>query len=199
MRLLILTLYCGLAGGLVAGAADANRLAYLDEFNPFHPGLHFPRLATPQWVGEPGVEAVVILGIDDLRGNVERYEEFLRPILERLKQEDGRAAVSIFSNAVEPDHPRFPGWIEEGISLEVHTLHHPCPILAQGNFEAAWNTFHGWGHFGGHFGVRSRYLTFSRAGPHPDTGWKQLSNFQSRSGTWLESVVSVQRDEDGLM
>ena len=45
---------------------NGNRLTYLDEDNPFYPHLGFARLATPQWVGEPGVEAVVILAIDDM-------------------------------------------------------------------------------------------------------------------------------------
>src|SRR5262245_35627201 len=60
-----------------ARAIDANRLAYLDSTDPFYVGLAFPRLATPQWVGEAGVEAVITLGIDDLRGNADKYEEFL--------------------------------------------------------------------------------------------------------------------------
>ncbi|SVB80763.1 uncharacterized protein METZ01_LOCUS233617, partial [marine metagenome] len=47
--------------------SPANRLAYLDGDDPFHVGVAFPKLATPQWVGENGVEAVVTLGIDDMR------------------------------------------------------------------------------------------------------------------------------------
>jgi len=39
--------------------------AYLDGNDPFYPNRDFPSLTTPQWVGEPGVEAVVILAIDD--------------------------------------------------------------------------------------------------------------------------------------
>src|SRR6185369_1819048 len=34
-------------------------------------------------------------------------------------------------------------WLQEGLSLEVHTLKHPCPCLANGNFEAAAETFYG--------------------------------------------------------
>ena len=45
----------------------ANRLAYLDGEDPFYVGLNFPKLTTPQWVGEEGVQAVVTLGIDDMR------------------------------------------------------------------------------------------------------------------------------------
>ena len=49
-------------------AADGNRLAYLDECDPYYPHRTFPKLVTPQWVGEEGVEAVVVLAIDDMRG-----------------------------------------------------------------------------------------------------------------------------------
>src|SRR5687767_9489380 len=129
---------------LVALAADspANRLTYLDETDPFYVGLDFPKLITPQWVGETNVEAVVILSIDDMREPA-KYETFLRPILNRLKQIDGRAPVSIFCNALDPTQPQLQAWLKEGLSLEVHTLSHPCPCLAKGDFEAAANTYHG--------------------------------------------------------
>jgi putative membrane-bound dehydrogenase-like protein len=123
-------------------APSGNRLAYLDETEPFHVGLSFPRLTTPQWVGEPNVQAVVILAIDDMR-EPPKYETFLRPILERLKQIDGRAPVSIFCNALDPAHPQLQAWLKEGLSLENHTLSHPCPCLAKGDFDAAANTYHG--------------------------------------------------------
>ncbi len=123
-------------------SAAANRLVYLDESDPFYPGLHFPKLTTPQWVGEPGVEAVVILAIDDMR-ETERYEKFVRPILERLKRIDGRAPVSIMVNAIAPTNAQLQAWLKEGLSLDVHTLAHPCPCLAKGDFNAAANTYHG--------------------------------------------------------
>ena len=44
-----------------------NRLAYLDDLDPYYPHAKFPKLITPQWVGEEGVEAVVILAIDDMK------------------------------------------------------------------------------------------------------------------------------------
>ncbi|MBX3743865.1 MAG: VCBS repeat-containing protein [Verrucomicrobiae bacterium] len=122
--------------------SPGNRLAYLDDPNPFHVGLHFPKLTTPQWIGDPRVEAVVTFGIDDLRQSTP-YEAFLRPILDRLQRIDGRAPVSIFCNALDPDDPQFQTWLAEGVSLEVHTLAHPCPILAKGDFAAAETTFHG--------------------------------------------------------
>jgi hypothetical protein len=79
-----------------SSATNANRLVYLDDSDPFCVHRHFPRLTTPQWVGEEGVEAVVTLAIDDMR-DAQRYENYLRPILERLKQIDGRAPVSIMA------------------------------------------------------------------------------------------------------
>lgn len=123
-------------------ASSASRLAYLDEADPFYAGLQFPKLTTPQWVGESNVEAVVILAIDDMR-DAARYESFLRPILDRLKKIDGRAPVSIFCNALDPAHARLQTWLKEGLSLENHTLSHPCPCLAKGDFAAAANTYHG--------------------------------------------------------
>jgi len=136
-----------LAGGLfrvqAAGfSTNANRLTYLDGNDPFYPGLPFPKLTTPQWVGEPGVEAVVILSIDDMR-ETERYERCLRPILERLKRIDGRAPVSIMVNAIAPTNAQAQVWLKEGLSLDIHTLAHPCPCLARGDFGAAADTYHG--------------------------------------------------------
>src|SRR6266545_5382142 len=121
--------------------SNANRLSYLDDDNPFHVGLNFPRLTAPQWVGEPGVEAVVILAIDDMR-EPQKYETFLRPVLVRLKQIDGRAPVSIFCNQLDPQNPQLQAWTKEGLSFEVHTLTHPCPLLANSNFVAAATNYH---------------------------------------------------------
>ena len=89
----------------VPATLSANRLTYLDESDPFYVGMKFPKLTTPQWVGEAGVECVVILGIDDMGADCQPYERVLRPVLERLKQIDGRAPVSIFCNNVKPDEP----------------------------------------------------------------------------------------------
>jgi hypothetical protein len=122
-------------------AADGNRLTYLDDFcDPYYVGLGMPKLETPQWVGEPGVDAVVTLGIDDMK-DPEAYEAFLRPILDRLKQIDGRAPVSIMSLSVDPAHPLLQRWLKEGLSLETHTADHPCPCLQRGSFEKAKSTY----------------------------------------------------------
>ena len=141
---LLLLIACahGLEAATHVSRSPANRLTYLEEVDPFHPHRDFPKLTTPQWVGEKGVDAVVTFGIDDMRGP-EKYEAFLRPILERLKKIDGRAPVSIFTNAFNPDHPQAKTWLEEGLTIEVHTLTHPCPLLQQGNFRRASEVVHG--------------------------------------------------------
>jgi len=124
------------------GAADAgNRLTHLDEAsNPYWVGIETARLTTPQWIGEPGVEAVIVLAIDDLR-KAEVHEKFLRPIFERLKQIDGRAGMSLMTNAIEPDSPIVARWLAEGANLETHTDVHPCPCLAGGDLATAKGAF----------------------------------------------------------
>lgn len=121
-------------------AADGNRLAYLDGADPYYPHRAFPKLITPQWVGEPGVEAVVVLAIDDMRGH-ERWEAYLRPIIDQLKRIDGRGPVSIMTCQIDSRQPHLQTWLKEGLSLEVHTVDHPCPLLGKGNFAAAKSTY----------------------------------------------------------
>jgi len=123
-----------------ANAADGNRLTYLDASDPYYVSREFPKLATPQWVGEVGVEAVVVLAIDDMRGH-EKWEAYLRPILERLKQIDGRAALSIMTCQIDPAHPHLQRWLKEGVSLEIHTIDHPCPLLSGGDLAKAKSTY----------------------------------------------------------
>jgi hypothetical protein len=120
-------------------STDVNRFAYLDTLDPYYVSLDFPRLETPQWIGEEGVDAAIFLSIDDMRTH-ENYEEFLRPVLERLKQIDGRAPVTIFTNFIETDNPHVQQWLGEGLHLDVHTVKHPCPLLAGGDFSAAKQT-----------------------------------------------------------
>jgi putative membrane-bound dehydrogenase-like protein len=126
---------------IVAQAADGNRLTYLDSSDPYYVGLDFPKLITPQWVGEDGVEAVVVLAIDDMTDNIPKYEAYLRPILNRLKQIDGRAPVSIMTCRVDPKDPHLQRWLAEGLNIDVHTLTHPCPLLQKGDFREAKRTF----------------------------------------------------------
>lgn len=120
----------------------ADSFVALDENDPFYVDHTFPKLTTPQWVGDSSTEAVVVLAIDDMR-EPEKYESYLRPILNRLKKIDGKGHVSIMSNAIDPSQPRYQTWLNEGVSLEVHTLTHPCPLLSKGSFDAAADTYFG--------------------------------------------------------
>lgn len=121
-------------------AADGNRLTYLNDMHPYYPHTSFPKLITPQWIGEDEVEAVVILAIDDMRDS-QKYEAYLRPILQRLKRIDGRAPVSIMTCSVNPDDDQLQSWLGEGLSIEIHTRDHPCPLFQKGNFAAARETY----------------------------------------------------------
>lgn len=126
---------------VTAAAADSYRLTYRDEHcDPYYVGRDFPKLTTPQWVGEEGVEAVVTLAIDDMRDPA-KYEAYLRPIFERLKKIDGRAPVSIMTCQVTPDDPQLQTWLKEGLSIECHTFDHPCPLLQGGDFAKAKGTY----------------------------------------------------------
>lgn len=124
-----------------AVAESGNRLVYLDEFaDPYYVGLDTARLTTPQWVGDEGVQTVIVLSIDDLR-DPERFETFLRPVLERLKEIDGRAPVSCMGNQLDLQHPLLRRWIAEGLTIEPHTYHHPCPLLQKDDFQRAKSTY----------------------------------------------------------
>jgi putative membrane-bound dehydrogenase-like protein len=129
---------CGAAPTLPAGVG--NLFPNSDHSSPYYVGRALPKLTTPQWVGEEGVEAVIVLAIDDMRGP-EKWENYLRPILERLKQIDGRAPVSIMTCQIDPQEPHLQTWLKEGLSLEIHTYDHPCPILKDGDFAKAKGTF----------------------------------------------------------
>ena len=143
MRTLAVFFSMIVAGSSLCSGQDErpNRLTYLDEAcSAYHPGIDFPKLSTPQWVGEEGVDAVVVLSIDDMR-DPRAYEAFLRPILDRLKRIDGRAPVSIMTCSVSADDPQLQSWIGEGLSIEVHTIDHPCPCLQKADFAQAKRTF----------------------------------------------------------
>src|SRR5436190_4596433 len=116
--LLLCVLLSATGGRAGAQPTNGNRLTYLDESDPFYVGLNFPKLITSQWVGEPGVEAVVILAVDDMTDS-KKYEAFLRPILERLKRIDGRAPVSIMTINVNPQDEQLQSWLKEGLSFDV--------------------------------------------------------------------------------
>ena len=116
--------------------------AYRDRFtNPYWPSITSPKLTTPQWIGEREVEAAAVLSIDDMRG-IEPYQGFIEPILQRLEAIDGRAPLSIFTNRIDPNDPQLQRWLDRGVSIEVHTIDHPCPLLHDGDFAGARGTVH---------------------------------------------------------
>ena len=121
-------------------AGEITQPSRLDASEIWYPHKNYPKLTTPQWVGDEGVDCVVTLAIDDMRDPA-KYEAYLRPILQRLKQIDGRAAVSIMTCAVKPDDPQLQEWLKEGLSLECHTFDHPCPILAGSDFKKSKGTY----------------------------------------------------------
>ena len=123
-----------------ASAANAQQVSPSESREVWFPNQNTPRLTTPQWVGDPGVECVVVLAIDDMRDPA-KYEAYLRPILQRLKAIDGRAALSIMTCAVKPDDPQLQSWLLEGVSLECHTFDHPCPLLAGGDLGKSKATY----------------------------------------------------------
>ncbi len=118
---------------------EGNRLVYLDQDDPYYVSQKFPKLVTPQWYGDKRVKAVCVLAIDDMR-DINKYETYLRPILERLKEIDGRAGSSIMTCSVDPKSPHLQKWIKEGVSIEVHTYDHPCPLLHGRDFAKAKGT-----------------------------------------------------------
>jgi hypothetical protein len=130
------------SGFVQAGAGGGgNRLAYLDSpCDPVYPSWEFARLETPQWIGQPGVEAAIVLSIDDLR-EPEKHEKFLRPVLDRLKALTGRAPVSIMTNVLRAPHPLVGQWLQEGLSIEVHTVTHFCPLLQREDFAAGKKSY----------------------------------------------------------
>lgn len=130
----------GLCVAASAGAVQAVQPPGGGPLDPYYPHRDFPKLITPAWVGEAGVECVVTLAIDDMR-DPSRYEAFLRPILNRLKQIDGRAPVSIMTCRVNPTDPQLQTWLQEGLSIECHTYDHPCPLLQDGGLAKAKETY----------------------------------------------------------
>ncbi len=140
--------FAGLLTLVVNSSAFAQELkpqkflrTYADgPVDPYYPHREFPKLITPQWIGEEGVECVVTLAIDDMRDSA-KYEAYLRPILDRLKRIDGRAPVSIMSCSVNPADPQLKKWLAEGLSIEVHTFDHPCPCLQGSDFAKAKATY----------------------------------------------------------
>ena len=143
--LFLIGIGCLAATGITrAETSLGNRLAYLDEpNNPWQMERGSAKLITPQWIGEEGVEAVIVLAIDDMSGDGQHFRNYLTPIINRLKEIDGRGPVSITCNQPEPEHPNMQWFLQQGISLETHTLTHPCPLLQRHRFRRASFDYHG--------------------------------------------------------
>src|SRR5512145_1852994 len=112
LRALAALLLAFLAPARSSGAASpADRFLHLEERSPFAVGPSFAKLTTPQWFGqeggfgEEGVEAVVILSIDDMRESG-KYRAFLEPIQKRLRELQGESPLSIFTNRADPSDPQ---------------------------------------------------------------------------------------------
>lgn len=128
---------------LLAQTPENGRPVSPVVLDPFWPDRDSPKLTTPEWIGEEGVDAAITISIDDMRDTA-KYEAFIRPVLEKLKKvSGGRAPFSIFTCEVPPDDPQLQAWLREGVSMEVHTLKHPCPLLQKGDFAAAKATVDG--------------------------------------------------------
>ncbi len=124
-----------------AATQQANRLTYLeDAIDPYYVDGAFPKLVASQWVGQSDIRAVVVLAIDDMRDPA-HYENYLRPILERLKAYQSRSLMSIMTNQVDPQNAQLQSWLKEGLSIEIHTIDHPCPLLFDGDFAKAQSTY----------------------------------------------------------
>ena len=111
LRLWLSVFGCLLLALSTMEAADrsANRLSYLDgPLDPYYVGRDFPRLATPQWVGEPGVDAVVVLAIDDMR-DPKKY-------LLAVSYYSGGIAVVDFSDPADPKELGYYIDSEEGVA-----------------------------------------------------------------------------------
>ena len=138
---MILGIVFVLVTSLTSIAADANRFCYLDDpIDPYYVNGASPRLTTPQWFGDTDVDAVVVLAIDDMR-DPQAYESYLRPILDRLHEIEGSAPLSIMTNKVDVDDPQLQRWLKEGVTIEVHTIDHPCPLLHDSDWEKAKSTY----------------------------------------------------------
>ncbi|MGB0742382.1 MAG: polysaccharide deacetylase family protein [Planctomycetaceae bacterium] len=120
--------------------ADAVPFADTDPASPWYPHRDFPHLKTSEWTGDAETKAVIVLAIDDMRDSA-KYEQYLRPILNRLKQIDGRAPLSIMTNQILPADSQLQSWLGEGVTIECHTADHPCPLLNDGDLEKARSTY----------------------------------------------------------
>ena len=177
-------------------AADGNRLTHLDEpNNPWQFDFGSPKLVTPQWIGEAGVEAVVVLAIDDMSGDGQRFRDYLTPIIDRLKQIDGRGPVSITCNRPDPIHTNMQWFLAQGVSLETHTMTHPCPLLQRGNFNQAAGDYHLCvdllGEIPGNQSVGFRFPCMDGTNTPSPRAYAEFLNGVSNTGRFISMSTSV--------
>lgn len=130
--------------GSMFGASSGSRLAYLDEQNPYCVDGDFPKLTTPMWAGEEGVEAAILLSIDDMCRSFPEgrptglpvyarqprvYFDFLKPAIDRLRRIDGRAPISVFCLQLDAEDELVQKMLRFGLSMECHTFTHPVPLM----------------------------------------------------------------------
>lgn len=130
--------FCLIDDQLHAKDQPGSRFTYLDECNPYYPHAAFPKLTTPMWVGEAGVDAVILLSVDDMGGptfrprydvSPEAFERFLSPLIQRLKKIDGRAPIAVMTCQSPADSKTSQQFLNEGLSLDCHTFTHRFPFF----------------------------------------------------------------------
>ncbi|MEE9142579.1 MAG: dehydrogenase, partial [Gammaproteobacteria bacterium] len=129
---------CHFNGHLAAAQRVGSRFVYLDERDPYYPHSGFPKLTTPMWVGEEGVDAVILLSVDDMGGppfrprydvSPEAFERFLTPLIKRLKKIDGRAPIAVMTCQTNPNSPTVQRLLKQGLSFDCHTFTHRFPFF----------------------------------------------------------------------
>ena len=137
--LMVLSVACCLTEGQLSGEERVgSRFAYLDQLDPYYPHPDFPKLTTPMWIGEEGVDAVILLSVDDMGGppfqprydvSPEAFERFLTPLIQRLKKIDGRAPIAVMTCQTPPNNPTVQQLLKTGLSFDCHTFTHRFPFF----------------------------------------------------------------------
>lgn len=130
--------FCLADDQLTAEESVGSRFTYLDELDPYYPNPDFPKLTTPMWVGEEGVDAVILLSVDDMGGppfrprydvSPEAFQRFLTPLIQRLKKIDGRAPIAVMTCQAPPNSPTVQQLLKLGLSFDCHTFTHRFPFF----------------------------------------------------------------------
>lgn len=111
-----------------------SAMAATHSANPMrsHPSAVLP---TPAWIGEQGVDAAVIVSVDDLRGaKLQKYNDFLSPILQELRSnnywsEQANPSITIFACDLFGLTASRITNLTRTYDLQVHTISHNCPLF----------------------------------------------------------------------